>query len=586
MSSSLTCGCSVCPTHAAQAQGSAAPGGPAGWAAPAREFFESVVAWLDGPEAMAADHAQLEQRLLVDQREQYRLLYQGHLDDRAARENRRASVVGSDGTARRRVEHGHQRPLTSLFGSVTVTRMAYRATPTGPAPAATIDAEPVDAEPAEATTVEDGAPTDGSTVQAAGRSTGRTARNLYPADAVLNLPVGWHSAGLARFAAVEAARGSFEEAAAAIERATGVRLGKRQVEQLARAAAVDVDSFYAAHRPAPCPDGSDGADGRVLVLQADGKGIVMRQDGLRPATARTAAKTSTAGSGLSPADRPARKRMAELVCVHDLTPVPRTVDDIIPPVARPTANTAAGAAGDPVTDRVKAPIATGKWLTASIVEDIPTVIAAGFDEAERRDPDHQRTWLALVDGNTTQIDAILAEARRRGVTVTILVDLLHVSGYLWDAAKAFFCTDTTAGMTLASSWVSERTRLILQGRAGEVAGRITARANDSKLTAAQRKATDAAATYLTNKAPHLDYPTALAKGWQIATGVIEGACRHLVQDRMDITGARWGLPGAETVLKLRALTRNGDFDSYWDWHLQQELQRNHLSRYQELDLAA
>ena len=71
----------------------------------------------------------------------------------------------------------------------------------------------------------------------------------------------------------------------------------------------------------------------------------------------------------------------------------------------------------------------------------------------------------------------------------------------------------------------------------------------------------------------------MASGWPIATGVIEGACRHLVKDRMDLTGARWGLPGAEAILKLRAIRSNGDFDDYWHYHLTQERHRVHESRY-------
>jgi len=81
-------------------------------------------------------------------------------------------------------------------------------------------------------------------------------------------------------------------------------------------------------------------------------------------------------------------------------------------------------------------------------------------------------------------------------------------------------------------------------------------------------------------APFLGYDTALAAGWPIATGVIEGACRHLIGDRLDITGARWGLQGAEAVLKLRALWSNGDFPAYWRFHLTQEHQRVHQARYQ------
>ena len=81
------------------------------------------------------------------------------------------------------------------------------------------------------------------------------------------------------------------------------------------------------------------------------------------------------------------------------------------------------------------------------------------------------------------------------------------------------------------------------------------------------------------KARYLDYPTALNNGWPIATGVIEGACRHIVADRLDITGARWGLEGAEAILKLRALRSNKDFHAYWQYHLAQERRRVRESRY-------
>ncbi len=104
---------------------------------------------------------------------------------------------------------------------------------------------------------------------------------------------------------------------------------------------------------------------------------------------------------------------------------------------------------------------------------------------------------------------------------------------------------------------------------------------------AERAGADTCAAYLTAKQPYLAYHTALAAGWPIATGVIEGACRHIVKDRMDITGARWGLQGAEAILKLRALISNGDFDDYWNYHLRQEHQRIHQSRYRDkLTLAA
>ncbi|MCA1681882.1 MAG: ISKra4 family transposase, partial [Actinobacteria bacterium] len=130
----------------------------------------------------------------------------------------------------------------------------------------------------------------------------------------------------------------------------------------------------------------------------------------------------------------------------------------------------------------------------------------------------------------------------------------------------------------AERWVRTQGLRILHGHSDQVAA--TLRRSAAGLHPGQRTGAEACARYLTNTGPYLDYPTALAQGWPIATGVIEGACRHLIKDRMDLTGARWSLPGAEAVLKLRALHSNGDFDDYWNYHLTQEKHRIHKACYQ------
>jgi hypothetical protein len=341
---------------------------------------------------------------------------------------------------------------------------------------------------------------------------------------------------------------------------------------LARTAAVDTETFYAARRPLPRP-------GRVLGLQADGKGIVMRPGSLRPGTAARAAQaTAQLATRLSPGEKHGRKRMAEIVAVYDLDPAPRTVADIIP--RRSSRQDKSSQQDKPA--RRPGPVVTGKWLAANVTDDIPAVIAAMFDEAERRDPAHERTWVALVDGNRQQIDTIGDQATARGVTVTIVIDFVHVLEYVWKAAWTFFYP----GDRDAETWVADRARTILTGRAVDAAATIRHQADEAGFRGSERTGADEAAAYLTRKAPYLNYATALASGWQIATGIIEGAARFLIKDRMDITGARWSTTGAEAVLRLRAVIANGDFDEYWQWHQQQELRRNHLDRYQELDLAA
>ncbi|MCA1678008.1 MAG: ISKra4 family transposase [Actinobacteria bacterium] len=488
------------------------PPEPEGFAS-SRDRFEEVAGWLSGQEAGALPHAELEQRLEAEGRELFRLLLQDHLDLRAAREVRLERVLDSDGVPRRAAEAGHERSLDTVFGEVRVRRLAYRE---------------------------------------------RGQRNLCPADARLNLPSERHSHGLRRLAAIESARGSFQDACEAVRRSTGQSVAKRQLEGLARRGACDFEAFYTGRQAAP----SGPTD--VLVISCDGKGVVMRPDALRPATREQAQKASgKLKTRLSKGEKRNRKRIAEVGAVYDATPAPRSAQDILP-------------AGESERESARAgPLAKGKWLTASVACEAAQVVCEVFEEAERRDPGHARPWVALVDGNNHQIDRIEAEAAERGSEVAIIVDFVHVLEYLWKAAWSFH----REGDPAAELWVRRHAGRILAGKAADVAAAIRRQATKCGLSPPRRAGADKCAGYLTNKAAYLDYPTALKEGWPIATGVIEGACRHLVKDRMDLTGARWGLEGAEAILKLRAIRSNGDFDEYWRFHLDQEHQRVHRSRY-------
>ena len=495
--------------------------------AESRKCFGELEEWAASEGAAGLQHADLEEQLEVRGRELMRQLFQDRLNAAAAAEERRYDVTGEDGVVRTRAERGRERPLMTKFGQVTVPRIAYR-------------------------------------------SPGRP--NVHPADAALNLPEEKHSHGLRKLAAIEAARGSVEAACSAVTRATGVQIGKRQAEGLVRRAAADVDAFYLWRVVRPAPDG------HPLVLTFDGKGIVMLPDALRPATAKAAAAAeSKLATRLSPGEKNGRKRMAELACVYDAVPVPRTPRDVISTPAQKRRTKKAQAAKPKGSQKPREPQARGKWLTASVTHDIPAVIAAAFDEAERRDPQHQREWVVLVDGNSTQIEAVTAEAAARGVTVTIVIDFIHVLEYLWKAAWSFF----DKGEPASEEWVADQARKILHGKARQVAAGIRRRATGYGYSPSERAGADQAARYLQNKQGYLGYATALAKGWPIATGIIEGACRHIVKDRMDITGARWGLEGAEAVLKLRALIATSDFDAYWPFHLRREHERIHHAKYRD-----
>ena len=214
------------------------------------------------------------------------------------------------------------------------------------------------------------------------------------------------------------------------------------------------------------------------------------------------------------------------------------------------------------------PKARGKWLAGSVRHGPADMITAMFDEAEARDPGHQRTWIVLVDGAEHQLDLIRAGAARRGVTIHIIIDIIHVLEYLWGAAWSFH----DAGDPAAEDWVAVKALAVLAGDSDRAAAEIAAEAGAAGLAGTRRNGADACVRYLENKREFLRYGQALEAGWPIATGVIEGACRHLIADRLNLGGARWGLDGAEAVLTIRAVISNGDFEEYWRFHLAREHQ--------------
>ncbi len=155
------------------------------------------------------------------------------------------------------------------------------------------------------------------------------------------------------------------------------------------------------------------------------------------------------------------------------------------------------------------------------------------------------------------------------VTATIVMDFIHVLEYLWKAAWCFY----DKGDAAVEEWIAQKALKILNGKCSQVAKGIRQSATKKELK--NRENIDKCANYLLNNKPRLKYGEALKAGFPIATGVIEGACRHIINDRLDITGARWSLKGAEALLKLRSLKSSADFDTYWDFHKRQENRRNY-----------
>jgi hypothetical protein len=484
---------------------------------PAREQFEALLQTLQAPRTQEMTHDELEQLLLTEQRELMRRCLQGHLAERGQGAVN-APVVDACGQAHPH-QRTHRRRIESVFGTVSLSRTGFG---------------------------------------------GRGLACLHPLDAALNLPPTLPSHTVERAVAENAAKEPFNEVLTTLDRYTGAKVAKRQAEEITRRVARDFNAFYEqARTPKSKPDAETG---QVLVITVDGKGVPMIKRDLRPAT-RTAADTRQPrlAHRRSKGEKKGFKRMATVAAVYTIPDWPRTPEQIVGELApKPRA----------VEPRPR-PRPEDKRVWASLVQSPDEVIAQAFEEAERRDPEKSKQWVALSDGNELQLGSLLMAAEQSQVKLTIILDLIHVLEYLWRAARAFY----KEGDNRAEAWVSERLLAILQGRSSHVAAGIRRSATLLKLRSQARGPVDKCADYLLKYRDFLRYDQYLAAGYPIATGVIEGACRYLVKDRMEVTGARWSLAGAEAVLQLRALRASGDFESYWKFYLKQEKKRHHANFY-------
>jgi len=483
---------------------------------PARNCVEEILAWLRGPGA-SKDHAAVEEWLDERGEELKRRVCQGWLDERShAEESEHARTPSPEGV----IVRSYTRQIECGFGRVALRRLGH---------------------------------------EVAGQ------RANFPLDKRLNLPADLYSHRLRHRVVEEARDRAWDRAVERVDRTTGGHVPKRQAQGLAIKATQDIDEFYK-QREAPKPMSASA----ILSGSADCKGVRVLPNALREGTKKAAAAEkaeAVRGDPMAPKKlRSHDKRMAAVTAVWDQEPEPRQASDIVSELGRRPKDKKA---------RESMPRPQNKRLSASVQKSVTTAVSEMFDEFDRRDPEHVRKTCVLVDGDENQQTAVLTEGRMRKCPLTIILDIIHAIHYLWLAGSALCHKKGKA----TEIWLTTHLLMLLSSPvAGVIAAIENAAAEQQKsLKACERKAINKALGYLRRNAPFLDYPTYLAQGLPIATGIIEGACRHLIQDRLGITGARWGLCGAEAMLRLRALYSSRDWDAYWRFHLEQEALRNYAA---------
>ncbi|MBU2503353.1 ISKra4 family transposase, partial [bacterium] len=347
--------------------------------APGREPFEDLLAHLGSETAQGMSHSDMERDLGQRGQELLRQLYQGWLDQQAESETD-TEVVDAEGTERPR-KREHDRALQTVFGTVRVKRTGYGAE---------------------------------------GKA------SLHPLDGQLNLPDEVYSHQLRRRVAEEASKSSFDEAVETIKQYTGAAIPKRQVEELVQRAAQDFDAFYQTRRREAA--GVRQGRGSLLVVTVDAKGVVVLQQDLRPATRQKAQQQRPKlTTRLTKGEKPNRKRMATITAVYTVAPHVRTPEQVFGDLAR-----------QPICDqRLPRPRPEAKRVAASLVQTPEEMLEEAFQEGMDRDPQRQKTWAAVVDGNDTQLRLLKKLAKKHQIELTIVLDVIHVLDYVWKAGHAF-----------------------------------------------------------------------------------------------------------------------------------------------------
>jgi len=368
-----------------------------------------------------------------------------------------------------------------------------------------------------------------------------------PLDERLGLPAGEFSYVLEDWLQRLCVKESFGEAVTSLRTILGLAPSERAAEQMNQRMSEHAEGFRSQQSP---PPGTE--EGEILVATADGKGVPMR----RPLQERVRGSHPRRGKG----EKANKKQMAYVGAVYSIDRFRRTADDVVDEVCRQRR-------------AAERPQPQHKQVWAEMKR---TVAGAGGTGRERtfaemaiacrqRDPKHRKKLVCLMDG-----EGALWEAAREWLPHAVgVLDLFHVLERLWQAAYCFHAERSSA----AEAFVTHRLQMLLEGKVGYVIGGWKRLRDAHDLRGQKRKTLTAAIHYYENNRDHMKYDEYLAAGYPIGSGVAEGACRHLVKDRLEGTGMRWTVNGAQAMLHLRAIHLNGCWDDFVNYRIETEQTR-------------
>jgi len=325
----------------------------------------------------------------------------------------------------------------------------------------------------------------------------------------------------------------YHKASDILERLLGLNLSTRVIQTNLGEDATDVSAYYA-QKPAPLAN----SEAEILVIQADGKGIPMILE-----------ETKTDPVRLGKGEKHGRKQEAIVTSVYSIERFTRTPEQVI---ASYYDKISLGRPSQPQNKHL--------WAT---LDGKDVALSRLAEQVRSRLGSHIQHKIALCDG-CKSLQTRIAKYFPDFIQV---LDFIHANEYLWKLANALFGETNDQRF----EWMKTHTLQLLSGKTKRLIAKFRSLAKQPKISKSKRTQLITTANYFERNLPFMDYPTYLSNGWAIASGVIEGACRHFVKDRCELSGMRWSQSGAENLLRLRAVAENNDWD---DYHAYRKLQRH------------
>ncbi|EFK12163.1 conserved hypothetical protein [delta proteobacterium NaphS2] len=377
---------------------------------------------------------------------------------------------------------------------------------------------------------------------------------VMPLDAQANLPERSYSYLLQEWMDLLSIRDSFGESSCTLQKLLNLKIHPSRYEVVNQESSNSYDEFYESKEP-PSPE----SEGSVQVIGFDGKGV--------PVIKQEAAKIQ---ARLGKGEKRQKTKEAIVGVSYTVDPKVRTPREVAENLVYPEKSKEE--TDTPNKQDVKAsPIrASNPRRIASLERSKKDVMMEILKDAKVRNPDNRKSLVAVMDGALclwSLLSTVLA-----GVKWVGILDIIHVVEYLWKVANSLYGENTREG----KKWVYDHLMAILQGRVGRVIGGMKQILNKrKKLKSGQKKALRETIKYFENHRQWMRYDEYLASGYPIGSGVVESTCGHTVKKRMEGTGRRWSIKGAESTLLLRSVYTSNDWDVYWENHRQQEQKRQY-----------